>query len=340
MTRTIPMPPLTLVATPEPGPEDVALAKDGTAYTALRDAALLVRIDPDAASGEVVARLGGRGLGTEMLADGRVLVCNAPLGLQAVDPLSGEVTSLAGEVGGRAFGVCNNASLARDGTIFVSESSTAHPLERFRRDIVEDTGTGALWRVPPPKAGGAEGAGEGEGEGGGGGEPERLLGGLSFANGVALSPDEDFVLVAETAKCRVHRVWLTGARAGEREVFAEVDGFPDNLSLGEAPDGRAVFWVALPAPRLAATQRIHALPRALRSLIARLPEALGPKPGRVCRVAAYDTDGRLVAQFDGDAATYHHVTGVRQRGDSLWLASFEHEALARFTLPDGWASEA
>ena len=324
MTARLPMPPLTLVPTPQPGPEDVVLTSDGTAYTALRDVALLVRVAPGAASGEVVADLGGRGLGTELMADGRVLVCNATRGLQAVDPASGAVASLAGEVGGRAFGVCNNASLARDGTVYVSESSTANPLERFRRDIVEDTGAGALWRVPP----------------GGEGEPEPLMDGLSFANGVALSPDEDFVLVAETAKCRVHRVWLTGARAGEREVFAEVDGFPDNLSVGRTPDGRTVFWVALPAPKVAATDGIHALPRPLRALVARLPEALGPKAERVCRVAAYDAAGRLVAQLDGEPSTYHHVTGVRQQGDTLWLASFEHAALARLTLPEGWAESA
>ena len=320
MTDPLPMPPVTRVPTPEPGPEDVVLAADGTAYTALRDAGLLVRVAPGAQEGETVARLGGRGLGTEALADGRVLVCNADLGLQAADPETGAVEPLLERLEGRAFGVCNNASVARDGTIYVSESSTAHPLQHFRRDIVEDTGAGALWRVPP------EGA------------PERLLGGLSFANGVALSPDEAFVLVAETAKCRVHRVWLTGARAGERDVFAEVDGFPDNLSVGETPAGEAVFWVALPAPKLAATKRIHALPRPARALIARLPEAIGPKAARCCRVAAYGADGRLVAQFDGDANAYHHVTGVRQHGDTVWLASFEHDALARFALPEGWAS--
>ena len=315
-----PMPTLTFVPTPEPGPEDVVCAEDGTAYTALRDAGIVVRVPPGAEAGEAVARMDGQCLGTEMLGDGRLLVCNAPHGLRVVDPESGTVTAHTEAVGGRPFGVCNNAHVARDGAVYVSESSTAHPLDQFRRDIVEDTRSGALWRVPPD------------------GEPERLLDGLSFANGVALHPDERFVLVAETAKCRVHRVWLTGERAGEDEVFAETDGFPDNISVGRAPDGRAVFWIALPAPRVPATDSIHALPRVLRALIARLPEALGPKAERCCRVAAYDEEGQMIAQFDGDPGAYHHVTGVRQHGSSVWLASFEEAGLARFDLPDGWAS--
>ena len=315
------MPPLTLVPLPASGPEDVVVAADGTAYTALRDEKQLLRVPPGAARAETAARIEGRGLGTELLPDGRVLLCNAPLGLQAIDLETGRTEAVLETLEGRPFGVCNNASVARDGTIFVSESSTANPLDRFRRDIVEDTGTGALWRVPP----------EGQGA------PTALLRGLSFANGVALSPDEDFVLVAETAKCRVHRVWLTGEKAGRREVFAETDGFPDNLSVGRAPDGRPVYWVALPAPKVAATQSIHGLPRPLRAVIARLPERLGPKAARTCRVAAYDAGGRLIAQYDGDPDAYHHVTGVRQHGDTVWLASFEEAALARFELPEGWA---
>ena len=324
------MPPLTLVPTPQPGPEDVVLAQDGAAYTALRDAGLVVRVPPEGTAGEVVARLDGQCLGTEVLPDGRLLVCTAPAGLRTVDPATGASAAHTERVGGRPFGICNNASVARDGSVYVSESSTAHPLDQFRRDIVEDTRSGALWRVPPKGT-----AGDGAG-----GEPVCLMDGLSFANGVALDPDERFVLVAETAKCRVHRVWLTGERAGEREVFAETDGFPDNVSIGRTPDGRTVFWVALPAPKVAATDSIHALPRPLRALIARLPEALGPKAERCCRVAAYDEDGRLIAQFDGDPGAYHHVTGVRQHGSRVWLASFEEDGLAWFDLPDGWAGGA
>lgn len=33
-----------------------------------------------------------------------------------------------------------------------------------------------------------------------------------FANGVALSKDEDFIAVVETNTQTVHRVWLTGAK--------------------------------------------------------------------------------------------------------------------------------
>ena len=320
MTRT-PMPPLTLVEAPGLGPEDAVVTADGTVFSALRDEGLLLRVAPGAAAAAPVARLGGRGLGCELLPDGRVLVCNADLGLQAVDPEAGAVEALLGEAQGHPFGVCNNASVARDGTIYVSESSRAYDLTHYRRDIVEDTRSGRLLRWRP------------------GTEPEVLLDGLAFANGVALAPDESFVLVAETGKGRIHRVSLPG---GEASVFADVPGFPDNLSVGErpAPDGGPLFWCAVPALPALQMAGIHGLPRGLRKLIARVPERFGPKAPDCCRVAAYDQAGTVVHLFDGDPATYHHVTGVRERGGRVWMGSIHERALAWFDLPETQAASA
>jgi hypothetical protein len=60
------------------------------------------------------------------------------------------------------------------------------------------------------------------------------------------APDESFLLFAQTGAYSVERLWLTGPRAGTREMFVEnLPAFPDNLSLGS--DG--LFWVALPSTR-------------------------------------------------------------------------------------------
>ncbi|MFC3301695.1 SMP-30/gluconolactonase/LRE family protein [Parvularcula lutaonensis] len=301
------MPDVTRVASPRQGPEDAVIADDGTVYSALRNDGWLLRVPPGAEVAEKVCDIGGRGLGVELMADGRVLVCNADLGLQAVDPRTGEVEALLPEIFGKPFGVCNNASIAKDGTIYFSESSQTYHLEKYRNDIVEDTRTGRLirWRQ--------------------GREPEVLLEDITFANGVALDPDEKFVLVAETGQCRIHKVWLDDGRS---ELFADLPGYPDNIALGT--DG--LFWVAVPAPRNPAVTKLHQSPLLVRRIVSALPENLQPKVPRICWVMAFEPGGRLVHFLEGDPKTYHHVTGVREKDGRVWMGSIYEDALAYFDL--------
>lgn len=75
---------------------------------------------------------------------------------------------------------------------------------------------------------------------------KRLLDGLYYANGVALSSDEDYLLVVETARFRVLKVFLSGKRKGKSEVFIdELPGFPDGIQRSR--DGSS-FFVSLVVP--------------------------------------------------------------------------------------------
>lgn len=68
-----------------------------------------------------------------------------------------------------------------------------------------------------------------------------LLGNLSFPNGVSLSKNSDFLLLAETTKCRILKYWLKTAKAGRYDVVAELPGFPDNIKMS----CRGGFWVGI-----------------------------------------------------------------------------------------------
>ncbi|XP_037950939.1 adipocyte plasma membrane-associated protein-like [Teleopsis dalmanni] len=68
-----------------------------------------------------------------------------------------------------------------------------------------------------------------------------LLDELFFANGVAISPQEDFVVVAETGGMRLMKYYVDGIRTGESEIFIDgLPGHPDNLT----PDENGI-WVPL-----------------------------------------------------------------------------------------------
>lgn len=119
---------LTVVPLPELGPEDVAVAADGpwrgSVFTGTGDGSIF-RISPDAQQVERVAQTGGRPLGVEVQPDGRLLVCDAQRGLLRVDVGSGVVEPVLDSVGGRRMVFCNNATVAGDGTTWVSDSSAA-----------------------------------------------------------------------------------------------------------------------------------------------------------------------------------------------------------------------
>lgn len=68
-----------------------------------------------------------------------------------------------------------------------------------------------------------------------------LLGNLSFPNGVSVSKNSEFLVLAETTKCRIVKYWLKTAKAGRYEVIAELPGFPDNIKTSH----RGGFWVGI-----------------------------------------------------------------------------------------------
>ncbi|KAK9727243.1 hypothetical protein RND81_05G267900 [Saponaria officinalis] len=87
-----------------------------------------------------------------------------------------------------------------------------------------------------------------------------LLKDLSFANGVALSKNKDFVLVAETTASRILKYWLTGNKAGTSEVFLQSSGTIDNINRNKKGD----FWIA---KRMAKSIKVNELGEILETLL-------------------------------------------------------------------------
>jgi sugar lactone lactonase YvrE len=301
---------LTVLPVPGPGAEDVVVATtgphEGSVYTGTEDGAIW-RVRPDGARIDRVADTGGRPLGIELDLDGRLLVCDAHRGLLRVDPVTGGVEAVSDRVDGVRMVFCNNAAIASDGTVWFSDSSTSYGIERWRSDIVMATRTGRLLRRDPD------------------GATTTVIDGLDFANGVALAADESYVAVAESGGCTVVRHWLTGERAGTRDLLVpELPGYPDNIARGS--DG--LVWVTIASPPNALATRIRSGPMWLRRTADRIPTRLQPQPIPSLRVQAYDDTGRLVHDLQLPHDDYSFVTGVREHDGRVWLGSLNHPAIA------------
>jgi sugar lactone lactonase YvrE len=301
----VPMPEVGLFDVLGTGPEDVALDAAGRVVTCVEDGRVL-RLAADGGQVEVIAETGGRPLGVEVDHDGTYVVCDAHRGLLRVDPETGAVTVLVADVG-----LCDNATIGSDGTIWFSDSSTRFPLEHWKADLLEHSGTGRLLRRDPD------------------GTIEVVLADLHFANGVALAADESFVVVVETGAYRLTRLWLTGPRAGTSDRLVEnLPAFADNVALGS--DG--LFWVAMPSPRNALVDWLAPRNPLLRKAVWALPDALQPKPADTVWVQAFAPSGAVVHDFQSRVPDFSMVTGVRERDGVVWLGSLQGKSIAKFRL--------
>jgi sugar lactone lactonase YvrE len=297
-----------VVAVPGDGPEDTLIDEDGSVLTGLRDGRIL-RVSADGLTITTLADTGGRPLGLEWLADGKVLICDANRGLLTMDR-DGRVTTLLGEVDGQPLRFCNNADVADDGTIYFTNSSTRFGVEEWMADLLEHSSTGSVYRLRPD------------------GDVAQLATGRPFPNGVALSGDQQTLFFAETAGYGLFKLDLT-TDAAVPELVAPIPGLPDNISRGS--DG--LIWVAIGSPRNTVLDVL--LPKApvFRKLVWNLPHALKPKPADIIEIQAYDDAGTLVHDLRGTHPQFHMPTGVRERDGKVWLSSLGTTSIAHFATP-------
>ncbi len=296
------------------GPEDVAISK-GYAYTGLENGNV-VRIRLDGTGGyEAFANTHGRPLGMQFDKYGNLIVCDAKKGLLAITPTA-TIQVLADRVNGKPFKFLDDLDIAKDGTIYFSDASQRFGYDQYLFDILEGSSTGRLLALDPRTM-----------------QVSVKLDGLNFANGVALGPDEQYVLVNETGSARIARFWLKGSKAGTRDVFiANLPGYPDNLSY----DGKGVFWVAMPSPRNDQLDGMLPSP-SLRRIIFRLMSiGLVPQPGpaKYGLVIGLDTNARVVANLqDPTGQTIQGITSVNAVGGNLYFGSLEADRIGSLPNP-------
>jgi hypothetical protein len=210
------------------------------------------------------------------------------------------------------LGCTNDLDIAADGTIYFTDASSKFPLTDFTADILEHGPNGRFLAYDPKTK-----------------TTRTLLRDLSFANGVAVSPDQSFVLVVETAAYRIHRLWLTGPKAGQTEIFIDnLPGFPDGLSS----NGRDKFWLALVTPRDTLLDKLLPHPF-LRKIVARLPKLLQPAPKRYSFVLGLDPNGRVIDNLqDGSPDCYAEIANVVEHQGSLYFGTIGERTVGRHRL--------
>jgi sugar lactone lactonase YvrE len=292
------------------GPEDVALDAQGRIYGGFEDGRI-IQLQADGSQPRVFADTHGRPLGLSFDRTENLIVADAIKGLLSVNS-SGEVTALSTGADGIPFACTNDLDVAADGTIYFTDASSKFPLTKFTLDLLEHQPNGRLLAFDPKTK-----------------STRTILRDLYFANGVAVSPDQSFLLVVDTGMYRVRRVWLNGPKQGQSETFIDnLPGFPDGISS----NGKDKFWLALVTPRDSVFDRLLPNPF-LRKVVSRLPAFLQPAPKRYSFVLGLDLNGRVIDNLqDGSTSCYAEIANVVEHNGALYFGSIGESTLGRFAL--------
>ena len=313
--------------TPEIGPEHIAFGPDGKLYTAMLSGAVL-RMNADGSSIETVANTGGRPLGLDFDANGRLIIADALLGLLALET-DGSVRVLTNSVGGDPIRYADAVMVAADGRMVFTDASQRMSPQKYGTfdaalfDIIEQSCTGRVLEFDPAA-----------------GSTRIVATGLCFPNGVALTADEQSLIVAETGTYRVLKIArdsnaidagkaVRDHSAGVTVLLDNLPGFPDNVTRGA--DGR--FWTGFTKPRSDAIDGMSGKPW-LRSLTLRLPKSLWPVPAAYGHVIAFDENGQVLLDLPDPSGLLRETSGATERDGVLYVQSLHADAFGVLPLKD------
>jgi sugar lactone lactonase YvrE len=301
----------------EEGPEHIAIGKDGKLYTTVASGNIL-RMNPDGSAQEVFLNTGGRVLGFDFDAAGNLIAADAVKGLLTISP-ERKITVLTDKVNGEPIRYADAVVVAKSGKIYLSDASTRFApkdwggtFEASLLDILEQTSTGRILEYDPTNK-----------------TTQIVAKGLSFANGVALSRDEQMLFVNETGR---YRVWKISVGAKDLDISIPNDqakvlldnlpGYPDNLMRGL--DGK--IWLGLVKPRNHAIDKLATKPF-MRKLTLRLPRAMWPIPKAYGHVMAFTEEGKVVADLQDPSGAYPETTAVTETNDRFYIQSLHAKGL-------------
>ncbi len=293
------------------GPEGLAIDTHGIIYAGTAEGNI-TRIYPDGKV-EPFINTGGRPLGMEFDSSGNLIVCDSWKGLLSISK-DGKVTTLSDSAENIPFAFTDDLDIATDGTIYFTDASSKFHQPEYLYDLLEGKPHGRFLKYDPRTK-----------------ETTVLLKGLYFANGVALSKNEDFVLINETYRYRITRYYLKGEKKGTSDIFIEnTPGFPDNITA----DRNGIFYLALYTIRNPMLDSIQPHPF-LTKLMSKLPKFLWPKPKPYGFVLELDEQGNIIQSYHEPTGKHlKEITSALEYKGYLYLGSLHNDRIGKYKIKE------
>ncbi|XP_010033573.2 protein STRICTOSIDINE SYNTHASE-LIKE 6 [Eucalyptus grandis] len=295
------------------GPEDVEHdPASGVIYVGCADG-WVKRVKVGESAGDTAVEdwvnTGGRPLGLALGRDGELIVCDPYKGLLNVSK-HGMVELLTDEAEGVKFKLTDGVAVASDGTIYFTDASYKYTFGEFIWDILEGRPHGRLLSYDPATK-----------------ETQVLARDLYFPNGIALSPNQSFVIFCETIMRRCKRYYINGERKGHIDTFiGGLPGYPDNIRY----DGEGHYWIALSSGISVSWDLAikHPFIRKAAAILERLNRR--PAMEKDSGVFQVNSEGKPVAHYYDPQLSL--ISSGNKIGDYLYCGSLHYPHILRLKL--------
>nr|CAB3502894.1 unnamed protein product [Digitaria exilis] len=253
---------------------------------------------------------------------GELYVADAYHGLGVVGPQDNVSRPLVPEwQGSRPFSFANGIEIDYEtGAIYFTETSTRFQRREFLNIVITGDKTGRLLKYDPKTN-----------------KVEVLVEGLAFANGLAMSTDGNYLLIAETTTGKILRYWIKTSKASTLEEVAQIPWFPDNIRMSP----RGGFWVGLHAKRGKIAEWSITYPW-LKRLILKVPMRYVQRAswflnqlGRQVIALRLSDDGNIIEAISVHGSlqkVFRSVSEVEERNGVLWIGSVMSPFLGVYKL--------
>ncbi|TXG59893.1 hypothetical protein EZV62_014466 [Acer yangbiense] len=292
-------------------PEDVVYDSElGVVYTGCEDGWVMrVTVNESAADSVVedLVNTGGRPLGLA-IGKNEIIVADAYKGLLSITGNS--TLLLTDEADGRKFKLTDAVDIAEDGIIYFTDASYKYNMKDFLFDVLEGKPHGRFMSFDPKTK-----------------TTRVLVSDIYFANGVAVSPDQTYVVFCESIMRRCKKYYIKGEKSGRVDKFIDdLPGLPDNIHY----DGQGLYWIAINTEITKVWDLAFRYPfiRKIIAIVERHVEM--PKKLKNSGVMAVDLEGKPVAHYYDPELTL--ITSAIKIGDHLYCGSLSKPNILRLNL--------
>lgn len=301
------------------GPEDIAVDSEGSIYCGVHVSkndfsdGSIIKIDTNG----VLTRFCNTNswvAGLHFDREGNLVACDQLRGLIRINP-AGEITTLARQdENGNPFLIPNDVDIASDGKIYFSNTSsrTSFGRKAVRKIIMEARPDGGLHCYDPTTE-----------------KVTTLIDSSFFGNGVAVSQNDEFVLMVDLTKYRIVRHWLKGDKEGETDIFIDnLPGLPNGIARRD--DGS--FWLGFTTRRDDMLDKIQ--PKiGLKKFVYALPIWLQPKQESYGMIMHLSSEGEILkSYYDTTGKKVSEASSIEEHNGYLYLGGDLTDHIGRYKL--------